>query len=148
MRHESAAALNAAGERDCTYAVEPGRTASPLMPRTAGPSTFARLVRHGRGAECCSMRYTVPLRVTVDVDSPENVIAGAKAELQRAFHVSKEEWESGHRPAIDRQFGHALGTILTSEALCGSVRGILEGTVPGLSVTGFYVATSEVETPD
>lgn len=90
-------------------------------------------------------RYTIPLRITVDVESAENVVAAAKAETQRKFNSSDEEWEAHDRPFIAKHFGHALGILLTSDAVSGSLTGILERTVPGLSVTGVHVATSEVE---
>ena len=90
------------------------------------------------------MEYTIPLRITVDVKRVDQAVAAAKAESQRKFQISDEEWDARERPFIDQQFGHALGILLTSDAVCDAVRSILERTVTGLRATGFSVDTSEV----
>ena len=91
------------------------------------------------------MDYTVPLRITVEVGSESNVIEAARVEAQRKFATSDDDWETRDRPFIEEHFGHALGILLTSDAVTGSLTGILERTVAGLSVTGMHVATSEVQ---
>jgi hypothetical protein len=76
------------------------------------------------------MDYTVPLRITVEVGSAQNVIDAAKVETQREFGTSDEEWKTRDEPVITEHFGHALGILLSSDAVTGSLTGILEEPCP------------------
>lgn len=110
--------------------------------------TTLTLVGGVRGRQSGSVRYTIPVRVSVDVHSHANVVEQAKAELQRKFDVSEAEWQEHQGPFLEEHFGHALGILLTSDAVQGSVRGILETLVKDLEVVGFGVRTSEVKTDE
>jgi hypothetical protein len=87
------------------------------------------------------------LRITVEVGSAQNVIDAAKFETQRKFGTGDDESETRDQPFIDEHFGQALAILLASDAVTGSLTGILERTVAGLRVTGMGVFTSEVQGP-